>query len=476
MLVLRARARRRGRSVPAPRRVPVTTGGRGVSTVERERLWRGPQGAVVAGVFATAFLFAFEAYAISTALPLVADELDGLSLVGVSFAAMLACSVVTMTVSGPWCDREGPTTPLLVGVGGFVAGLVVAGLAPTMELFVAGRALQGLGSGLTTVALYVLVGQAFDAHVRPRVFVVLTSAWVLPALVGPPVAGFVAESLGWRWAVLGAILPALLAAALLVPALGTPGVDAHARLEPRRVVLAALAAASVLVVSVAGQREVPGWAVALPLALVVTVLVVPPLLPEGTWTGRRGLPSVIATRGVVSVAFFGIEAYLPLALVQHRGLSVTQGALFLTGGAVLWFSGSWLAANVPALADKHRRVRLGVGLVAIGSVAGGLVLVDAVPLPLLVVLWPLAGLGMGMATSTLSVLLLETAPAGEHGAASAAMQTNDAIVQALGLALGSVAFAAVLPHSSAGAFAAVLGASPVVALAALALSARIRPA
>lgn len=443
-------------------------------TAGRERLWSGPQGAVVAGVFATAFLFAFESYAIATALPLVADDLDGLPLVGVSFAVMLAASVVTMTVSAPWCDREGPTVPLLTGVAGFVAGLVVSGTAPTMELFVAGRALQGLGSGLTTVALYVLVGQAFAVDVRPRVFVVLTSAWVLPALVGPPVAGWVAETAGWRWAVLGAIVPAVLSAVLLVPALGTPGAKGDVRLSPRRLLLATLAAASVLVVSVAGQRGFAGWWAVLVGGLVTAVLVVPPLLPRGTWTGRRGLPAVIATRGVVSLAFFGVEAYLPLALVEHRDLTPTQGGLFLTGGAVLWFSGSWLAANVPALADKHRRVRLGVALVAVGSVAGGLVLVEAVPLVLLAVLWPFAGLGMGMATSTLSVLLLETAPAAEHGAASAAMQTNDAVVQAMGLALGSAAFAALLTGSSEAAFAVVLGATPVVALVALVLSGRLR--
>jgi MFS family permease len=445
-----------------------------MSTVARERLWTGPQGLVVAGVFATAFLFAFEAYAIATALPLVAADLDGLPLVGVSFAVLLAASVVTMTVSAPWCDREGPTVPLLTGVGGFVVGLLISGTAPTMEMFVVGRAVQGLGSGLTTVALYVLVGQVFAERLRPRVFVVLTSAWVLPALVGPPIAGWIAEAAGWQWAVLGAILPALLAAALLTPALGTPGAHADVRLSARHVLLAGLGALSVLAVSVAGQRGFAGWWALLLLGLAVAVLAVPPLLPPGTWTGRRGLPSVIATRGVASLAFFGVEAYLPLVLVEHRGLTPTQGGLFLTGGAVLWFSGSWLAANVPALADKHRRVRLGTGFVGLGSVAGVLVLVEAVPLTALVLVWPLAGLGMGMAMSTLSVLLLETAPSGEHGAASAAMQTNDAVVQAMGLALGSAVFAALLTHSSEVAFAAVLGASPVVALGALVLSGRIR--
>lgn len=451
-----------------------------MSTLERPRLWTGPQSRTVAGVFSTAFLFAFESYAIATALPLVARDLDGLSLVGVSFAVMLAASVVSMAVSAPWCDREGPAVPLLTGVVGFVVGLLISGTATTMEIFVAGRAVQGLGSGLTTVALYVLVGQAFDESVRPRVFVAMTSAWVLPALVGPPVAGLVAEAVGWRWAVLGAVIPAIAATALLLPALGTarsPGTSsarADARFSPRRVVLAALAAVAVLAVSVAGQRAVAGWWALLVAGVVLAVLVVPPLLPRGTWTGGRGLPAVIATRGVVSLAFFGVQTYLPLALVEHRDLTPTQGGMFLTGGAVLWFTGAWLSANLRLLAETYLRVRIGTVLVALGSLAGVLVLVAPVPLPALALLWPFAGLGMGMATSTLSVLLLETAPAEEHGAASAAMQTNDAVVQALGLALGSALFAAVLTRSGESAFAAVLGLPPVVAIGAVALSGRLR--
>ncbi|MDT0165408.1 MFS transporter [Actinotalea sp. AC32] len=442
------------------------------AAVVRERLWTGPLGTVVAGVFATAFLFAFEAYAVAVALPLVAADLDGVALYAVSFAAPLAASVATMTAAGPWADRSGPGGPLLAGVGGFVVGLLVAGLAPTMEAFLAGRIVQGLGSGLVTVALYVLVGQVFDEHLRPRVFVVMTSAWVLPALVGPLVAGWVAETFGWRWALLGAVVPSLVAVSLLVGVARRPGAHPGARLRPGRVLLASAAAVGVLGVSSAARQDSALWPVVLVASLAVVAVVVPPLLPRGTWTGRHGLPAVIATRSVVSLAFFGVEAYLPLVLVEQRSLTPTQAGLFLTGGAVLWFAGSWLAANLPALADAVRRVRLGTGLVALGAVSGVLVVAGA-PLAVVAALWPLAGLGMGVASSTLSVLLLERAAPGEHGAASAGMQTSDAVVQAVGLALGGVLVAVLLPVAPVGAYAAVLAVAPVAGLAALAVSGRI---
>ena len=103
-----------------------------------------------------------------------------------------------------------------------------------------------------------------------------------------------------------------------------------------------------------------GWApVLLAGALALVVAYASRLLPKGTWTGRRGLSSGTATRSLVSVGFFGAETYLPLSLVEHRGLSLAPAGLLLTGATVVRFSGSWLAANVSALASKALRVRRG---------------------------------------------------------------------------------------------------------------------
>ena len=84
-----------------------------------------------------------------------------------------------------------------------------------MWVLVVARAVQGFGAGLNIVSLYVVVGRAFPAGLRPRVFSAISSGWILPSLVGPPVAGLLADHLSWRWVFLG-VLPLLLGAALLV--------------------------------------------------------------------------------------------------------------------------------------------------------------------------------------------------------------------------------------------------------------------
>ena len=120
-------------------------------------------------------------------------RLDGESLYALTFAAPLACGVLGTVAAGTWSDRRGPALPLVVAMVLFSAGLLVCAAAPTMEVLLAGRVLQGLGGGALTVGLYVLVGIVFPPVLRPAVFASFAAAWVLPALFGPALAALVAR-------------------------------------------------------------------------------------------------------------------------------------------------------------------------------------------------------------------------------------------------------------------------------------------
>lgn len=438
-----------------------------------ENLWLGPHGSVVAGIFALAFLVAFESLAVATVMPEVAKQLDGLALYALSFAAPIAVGVVSMTVAGPEIDRNGPARALRLGVGIFSTGLLVAGFASTMSIFLVGRVVQGLGMGLISVALYVVIGRQFPEHLRARVFTVMTSAWVLPALIGPVISGFIAETMGWRWVFLIVPVLALVALWLIWPAVGELGGDPATRTSHRRTWRAALIAIGILAVSLAGQRSHQWWPILLLSGLTLVVANAPKLLPQGTWKGRRGLPSVIATRGLLSAGYFGAETYLPLSLVEHRGFTVTQAGLFLTSAAVLWFTGSWLAANVPALASKSLRVRLGAMGVLIAISSTFLTLSTTVPVVIVAALWSVGGVGMGLAAPTLGVLLLDNSEPDQQGANSAAMQTNDAVVQSLVLAVGGVVFATMLTVHAMTGYILVFALAAVAAATAAGLASRL---
>ncbi|HZG89622.1 MAG TPA: MFS transporter, partial [Pseudonocardia sp.] len=182
-------------------------------------LLAGPLRALTVGAVSLVSLAAFEAMAVATAMPTAAAALDGISGYALAFGLPLATSVVGMVLAGVWADARGPAWPMRAGVLGFVTGLLLASLAPSMTALAAGRAVQGLGSGLFSVALYVVVGRAVHPDLRPRIFAAFAAAWVLPAVVGPPVAGLLVETVGWRWVFGVAAVLAVPAAALVEPGL-----------------------------------------------------------------------------------------------------------------------------------------------------------------------------------------------------------------------------------------------------------------
>src|SRR5690606_30997700 len=96
-------------------------------------------------------------------------------------------------------DRYGPAQPFLLGVSLFVTGLLVAGLAPMMPVLIAARAVQGLGAGMISSVAYVAIGRGYPEGTKARMLAMTSTAWVVPGLIGPAVAGLITDFAGWRW-------------------------------------------------------------------------------------------------------------------------------------------------------------------------------------------------------------------------------------------------------------------------------------
>jgi MFS family permease len=394
------------------------------------------------GIVALTMLVAFEYLSVATAMPLVGRELHGFHLYGLAFSGGLAANVIATVVGGRWSDARGPAASLWTGVGGFIAGLAVAGLAPTMEVFLAGRFLQGFGGGLFNVALYVLVAQAYPAAMHPRVFSLLAAAWVLPSIVGPAITGIVAERWSWRWVFLSVAVLAVPAALIMwrgIPESGTQAREPMGRAFLPRLAWGVLAAFGAALLQYGSGTPGSGFVLVV-AGLAVLAIALPRLLPSGTLRAARGLPTVVALRGLVGGAFFAAEVFVPLMLTQQRGLSTTQSGLALTGGAIAWSLGSWIQGRKP-----HARaltLPLGTGLIAIGIVVTALTVFDQVPIFVSFAGWLVTGFGIGMVFPTLSVLVLELSAPGEEGRNSASLSIGESVFGIVAVALTGALFAA----------------------------------
>ena len=133
----------------------------------------------------TTTFIAAEALAVITIMPLLARDLRGLNLYGWVFSAFMLGSLIGTVAAGREADRVGPARPYLAGLVLFGSGLAVAGLAPSMAVLVGGRFLQGIGAGAVPAVAYVAIGRNLPEHLRARMMAVLSSAWVVPGLLGP---------------------------------------------------------------------------------------------------------------------------------------------------------------------------------------------------------------------------------------------------------------------------------------------------
>lgn len=344
---------------------------------------------------------AFEALAVATVLPAAEEDLGGLALYGLIFVSYTVASLGGIWFAGRQADRHGLAGPLAAGLALFAIGLTIGGLAPTMTVLIAARGIQGIGAGAIVTIAYATIARAYDDSQRARMFAILASAWVVPGLIGPSLSGTVAEELTWRLVFLGILPLVAIGAVFTLPALR--------RLGPP------------------SERS----AVSGPLTLLRDV---PALVPA------------LLVFALLTMTFFGAEAYLPLMLSDVRGQSTTIAGLALSAGTISWTTGSWFQER--RAGDRRLVVAVGLALVGLGIALLIPVAATGAPVWLAPVAWAVGGLGIGMAYPSMSLLILGQTAEHQAGAASAAINTASVVGSAAGTGLG----AAVVAIGAAGAW------------------------
>lgn len=413
----------------------------GSAPISDHSVWSPQYRALTVGLLMIVTAAAFEALAVATILPAISRELGGIELYGWAFSAFLLTRLIGITLAGAEADRQGPAIPFLLGVGLFISGLLIAGFAPSMLVVIAGRAVQGLGSGVIGSVSYVAIARAYPDSMRPRMLALNSTAWVVPGLIGPALAGLIGDYLGWRWVFLGLAPFPLLAVLLAFGAMRGLARAVEQPREWRQARLAVQLALGTTILTIGLGQPLP-WAplvVALGLALGLPAL--RQLLPAGALLAAAGLPAAVACMGLLSLIFFGVDAFIPLGLNQVRGQAAVVAGLALTAATMTWTAGSWVLDRFARRASRRAFALIGLILIAVGIGLSLLSLWPELPASLAIFAWGIAGLGMGLTYTTLSLVTLELAPSGREGASSAALQVNDTLGSALGTGIGGVIIA-----------------------------------
>lgn len=394
---------------------------------------------LVATVLGSSLTF-IDGSALGVALPAIQRDLDAgpAAVQWVSNAYLLTLGALVL-IGGAAGDRFGRRKVFLIGIAVFALASVACGLAPTVDLLIAGRALQGVGAALLTPGALAVIGATFPPNERGKAFGTWAGAGALFGMVGPLVGGWLADQADWRFIFWINIPLAILTVVVTLRAVP------ESRDEDARGLdwLGALAAMTGLAALTWGLTAAPdlGWRDPLILAGLIGGA---GLLAAFVWAEARGRHPMMPLGLFKSSVFSGINLltlllyfalsgamfFLPYELIRVHGWSATAAGSAMLPFAVIMGLFSGLAGK---LADRFgARLSLSLGPALTGI---GLTLLALMPRGAGYVDGPLAGMtvmaiGMTLAVGPLTATVMGAVEPGHTGIASG---VNNAVARVAGL-------------------------------------------
>lgn len=355
-------------------------------------LFEGRRGRVAAGLLVSEFVAATQGLVVAAVMPRVVADLHGLGEYALAFTSFFVAFFIFLPFAGPWADRYGLRRVLAIALALLGAGLALVAIAPNMPAFLGARFVEGVGDGLDYAMSFTAIAKTFPDHLRTRMMSLNATMWVVPGLIAPGLGAYVATQFGWRWSFAG-LLPLLVVAALLI----VPAVEQRP----------------------SSQRSDPLGALRL-------------LFSRATLFARGSMHASLLAFASVHAAFFGADAYIALALVVVRGLSLEAASICITVAVLGWSATALISPSMQQRWGSARVVIYGAAACVFATGAFVTVALGA-PIWLAYVAWIVGGAGIGFAYPTISAGVFGGASEGREGIVSSAM----ALAAIVGLLVGT---------------------------------------
>lgn len=396
-------------------------------------------------------LYATNEFLTISLLPSAVAEIGGQRFYAWVTTVYLVASVVAATTVGAVLSRLGPRWAYLAGLTVFGAGSLLCAAAPTMELLLVGRTVQGAAGGLLAGLGYAVINAALPQSLWVRASALVSAMWGVGTLLGPAGGGLFAQFGSWRWA-FGVLVILTLAMAVLVP-LALPA-RAPATGEPSALRIPIwsllLLGSAALAISIAGiPRNAALTSVLLAAGLVLVAAFV--VVDRRRFRGASVLPPtafrpgplkwIYLTLGLLMASTM-VDMYVPLFGQRLAHLEPLVAGFLGVTLSVGWTAGEIVSASVDRKRLVTRIVAVAPLVMAIGLGAAALsVRSDASVV--VTIGWAMAlmvtGTGIGMAWPHLSAWAMGSVDDSSEGAtAAAAINTVQLICGAFGAGLAGV--------------------------------------
>jgi EmrB/QacA subfamily drug resistance transporter len=411
--------------------------------------FRSDRGPILIALMLSTSLVALDSTIIATAVPSVVASLGGFTSFPWLFSIYLLAQAVSVPIYGRCADLFGRRPVIFLGIGLFLLGSVLCGIAWSMPALIAFRAIQGLGAGAVQPIAMTIAGDIYTLAERARVQGYLASVWAISAVVGPTLGGVFAEWVSWRWIFFVNIPLCLLAAWLLARNLREDVARTPHVIDVRGAVLLTVGCALLILGLLEGGaawawNSIPSLVVltAGPVLLVCFVLVertaAEPILP--LWVLRRRLlAATSATTFLVGAVLLGLTSYVPTYVQTALGASP-----LIAGFALATLTLGW-----PIAASLSGRLYLRIGFRDTALIGSVLVVAGAgatATLGLGSTVWQVGlycfvvGLGMGLVASPALIAAQSSVGWADRGVVTGTNMFARSVGSAVGVALfGAIA-------------------------------------
>ena len=388
---------------------------------------------------------ALEATVVGTAMPTVIASLGGISHYSWVFSAYLVTSTVTVPVWGKLSDLYGRRLLYQIGIGFFLLGTLLSGLAGSMTQLIIFRAIQGLGAGALVPLGMTIIGDTFTIKERAKMQGYFSGVWGLSSVIGPILGGFITDQLSWRW-VFFINLPIGVAAAIIIGfALKEPKRTEKPSIDYLGATTLMLAISLLMLALVEGGNSMATLLAPENLAILGSSVVLlgifafverrakDPLIPFRLFRNRTIAAATIAGF-FAGIAMFGGISFIPLFGQGALGMTATQAGSLLMPLMLSWVSMSVMVGRL-ILRISYRTITIaGFSVMALGF----LLLSNfhrQTPQVWLYVDLAVIGAGLGLTMLTLLIAVQQSVERSELGIATSLNQFSRAIGGAIGVAV-----------------------------------------
>lgn len=400
---------------------------------------------VFVGLLLGMFVASISQTIVGPAMPQIVAELGGMDHYSwVATAAMLV-SAITVPVVGKLSDLYGRRGFYLAGIVVFMVGAVIAGLAPTFWVLVAGRAVQGLGMGILMPLSQTIIGDIIPARQRGKYQGLMGAVFGVTSVAGPLAGGVITDSVGWRWLFFAALPVGIVALVIISRFLHLDFERRDVRIDVPGIVTLSLGLTTLLLAVSLGGSSFP-WVSAPVLGLfgagvvllvafgVIEVRSPEPVLPLGLFRNSIFTWSNIATFGL-SMAMFGAIIYIPIYAQGVLGVTATGSGFILMPLMLAMIVLGILSGLFITRTGRYKELMLvGVVLVGVGYLVLARMDADSTALTLTSAML-LLGTGLGMAQQQYTLLVQNAVSRRDLGVATAATQFFRNVGSTIGIAV-----------------------------------------